>query len=223
MDYLTPLEARRQSFREFVDEWILGQFDAALQRNGLERPWYWDELLHSSDHYHHRVYLSAYTHRATVWFDLKVPSPEERAWLVEKYPSSLLELAPLWDRIDQRWREAGPGVEWHTHGATPIGFCSLCQLVLSGGSARENSAETIELEGRRYIFCSAPCRWIFEREPERYKDHLDLVSRILRGHAPANLLMLVREYFGLDAETRGRDTYGGAYPWLEPHRDGRTD
>lgn len=216
MDYLTPLGARRQSFREFVAEWILEQFDAALTRNGLDRPWYWDELVASIDHYHHRVYLSAYTHRATVWFDLPVPSPDERAWLVEKYPASWLELAPLWERVDARWRACGPGVEWHTHGATPIGFCNLCQLVLSGGDARHNTAEVLDHDGRRYIFCSAPCRWIFEREPERYRDHLDLVARILRGEAPANLLALVRDYFGLDPETWGRDTHHGHHPWRRP-------
>lgn len=221
MDYLTPVESRRQSFREFVDEWVLGQFDAALQRNGLERPWYWDELVQSVDHYHHQVYLSAYTHRATVWFDLPVPAPEDRAWLGEKYPSSWAALAPLWERIDERWRESGPGVEWHTHGATPIGFCSLCQLVLSGGTPHANSAETLEHDGRRYIFCSAPCRWIFQREPERYQDHEDLVQRILKGKAPANILSLVREYFGLDPQTWGRDSYGGDYPWL--HELGKRD
>ena len=81
MDYLTPIDARRQSFREFVDEWVLGQFDESLTRMGLDRPWYWSQLTQSVDYYHHQVYASAYTHRATVWFDMPLPSPAERAWL----------------------------------------------------------------------------------------------------------------------------------------------
>ena len=67
---------------------------------------------------------------------------------------------------------------------------------------------------KRRIFCSAPCRWIFEREPERYRDHEDIVKRILAGKAPGNLLALCRGYFGLSQELWGKDTEGGDYPWL---------
>src|SRR6185436_12549255 len=41
MDYLTPLAERKQSFREFVGEWIIGQFERMIHEYGLERPWYW--------------------------------------------------------------------------------------------------------------------------------------------------------------------------------------
>ncbi len=214
MDYLTPIDARRQSFREFVDEWVLGQFDESLARMGLDRPWYWSQLTQSVDYYHHQVYASAYTHRATVWFDMPLPSPDERAWLAAKYPKSWPDFAPIWERVDERWREVGPGVEWHTHGATPLGFCNICQLVLCGGTPRDNSAVTHDHGGRRYVFCSTPCLRIFEQEPERYAAHEDIVQRILTGKAPGNLLSLVREYFGLDKQTWGRDTHGGDYPWL---------
>src|SRR5437867_12724754 len=70
MDYLTPLEARRHSFKEFVEEWIVDQYISALGSLGLKKPWYWSLFLDSLDIYHHMVYASAYTHRATTWFDL---------------------------------------------------------------------------------------------------------------------------------------------------------
>ena len=44
MDYLTPLEHRGQSFKEFVVEWVFGQFERNLESIGLRRPWYWDRL-----------------------------------------------------------------------------------------------------------------------------------------------------------------------------------
>src|SRR5690606_12457945 len=62
MDYLTPLDQRRQSFREFVDEWVMTQFQRALDEYGLKRPWYWDQFESSVLRYHHMVYASAYTH-----------------------------------------------------------------------------------------------------------------------------------------------------------------
>lgn len=218
MDYLTPLEQRTGSFREFVNEWVLDQFERSLEEYGLARPWYWDTFVRSTRYYHHMVYASAYTYRASVWFDLVLPGPEERAWLAEKYPESWAELDPLWDRITARWAKSGPGVEWYTHGVTPIGFCELCQLVLSGGSPSENTARVLEHGGERYVFCSDPCAAIFKAEPERYTRHRGVVKRILAGEAPGNLIELVRSYFGLTEATWGKDARGGKYPFIVPEK-----
>ena len=213
MDYLTPLQHRQQSFKEFMEEWVLDQFQRSLLDMGLERPWYWEQFIASLDWYHHMVYASAYTYRATTWFDFGLPGPEERAWLAQKYPHSWPSLEGRWERIEQRWQQSGPGVEWHSHGATPVGFCNLCQIVLCGGTPSHNTAETLFHGGRKYIFCSEPCLRIFSAEPERYASHLDVVMRILTGAAPANLLELLR-YFGLDQDLWGKDVRGGNYPWL---------
>jgi toluene monooxygenase system protein A len=215
MDYLTPLSRRSRSFKEFMEEWVLDQYLQSLEDLGLRRPWYWDTFVESMDVYHHMVYASAYTYRASVWFDLVLPGPKERSWLRAKYPTHWDDLDAVWERITERWRGADPGNDFAVHGTAIVTFCDLCQLVLCGGTPRHNSATTLDRDGRRYIFCSAPCRWIFEREPERYAGHKDVVKRVLAGEAPANLLALLRQYFGLTFETWGRDAHQGVYPWLE--------
>lgn len=217
MDYLSPLASRRASFGEFVEEWVLEQFERSLASVGLCRPWYWQTFLDAIPRYHHMVYASAYTYRATVWFDLAMPSPEERDWLEAKYPESWPAIDPIWSRLTERMREAGPDVEWYTHGATPVAFCDLCQLVLCGGTPDENSARTIEHGERKYVFCSAPCQWIFEREPERYEGHLDIVKRILAGKMSGNLIELLGQ-FGLTEDSWGRDVARGRYPWAKKGR-----
>jgi toluene monooxygenase system protein A len=60
MDYLTPLEHRSRSFKEFMEEWVLDQYVRSIEELGLEKPWYWDTFLSSLDNYHHMVYASAY-------------------------------------------------------------------------------------------------------------------------------------------------------------------
>jgi len=215
MDYLTPLASRPSSFREFMHEWVLVQFERSLEDVGLARPWYWDEFVASIDVYHHMVYASAYTYRATVWFDLAMPSPDERAWLRDKYPATWDAIDPVWHRLDERWRVAGPDLEWYSHGTTPVGFCNLCQLVLSAGTPTKNSARVVDLDGRRHVFCSEPCQWIFEQDRARYAPHRDVVQRILGGLAPGNLLELLRTYFGLSEDMWGKDAARGRHPWLE--------
>jgi toluene monooxygenase system protein A len=215
MDYLTPLFARQRSFKEFMQEWVLDQFLETLAEYGLERPWYWDTFLRSLDHYHHMVYASAYTYRATVWFDLSVPSPEERAWLRDRYPDSWPALDLVWRQVTERWQRADPGNELAVHGTAIVSFCDLCQLVLCEGTPACNTARVVTYEGQKYIFCSQPCQVIFEREPARYAPHRDVVKRVLAGEAPANLVALLRRYFGLDFDTWGKDVNGGRYPFIQ--------
>lgn len=115
--------------------------------------------------------------------------------------------------MTERWRKSGPGVEWYTQGATPVGFCDLCQLVLCGGTPAKNAAQMFAQGGSKYVFCSEPCLWIFKKETERYASHKDVVKRILAGEAPGNLLELLK-YFGLTADTWGADVRSGDYSWL---------
>jgi toluene monooxygenase system protein A len=121
----------------------------------------------------------------------------------------------VWERVTDRWRRADPGNELAVHGTSIVGFCELCQLVLCHGTPAHNTAVVVEHGGSRRIFCSEPCRWIFEREPERYAAHKGVVKRVLDGEAPANLLALLRTTFGLRYETWGKDAFAGDYPWLD--------
>ena len=80
-----------------------------------------------------------------------------------------------------------------------------------------NTACTLELGGRRYLFCSEPCRWIFEQESSRFADHKSVVDRIVAGQAPGKLTDLHR-WMGLEAPVEtGKDLRRGLDPWrLDP-------
>ena len=220
MDYLTPLEHRSRSFKEFMEEWVLDQYVRSIEELGLKKPWYWDTFLTSLDNYHHMVYASAYSYRASVWFDLVVPGPAERAWLRDKYPRSWEGFDRIWQTVTECWEETDIGNDFAVHGTAIVTFCNLCQLVLSGGTPAKNTATTAVHDGQKYIFCSEPCRWIFERERDRYGGHRDIVKRVLAGEAPANLVAMLTQYFGLRFQTWGKDAFGGDYPWLQRRRSG---
>lgn len=214
LDYLTPLEKRRQSFREFVEEWLLDQYCAEVARYGLEPPPHFELLPRVLDHHHHMIYASAYSYRSTTWFDFIPPSPGDRAWLREKYPNSWPAYEPIWQRITEQWARSDPGIDFAVHGSAIIGFCSLCQLPLCHGTPAQNAAISQVHDGQRYILCSEPCREIFLREPERYAGHKDLVKRVLAGEAPANLMGMLVDYFGLRYESWGKDAHAGEYPFI---------
>jgi len=216
MDYLTDLEQRPSSFKEFTEEWIIDQFLRTLDEFGLKKPWYWDLFLDELDVYHHMVYATAYTYRSTLWFNCVVPGPKERAWLRAKYPKYWDELDAVWERIALQWKTVGPGEdhEASVHSTAMPTFCDLCQLPLSAGTPSKNSASVLSYEGASYIFCSEPCKWIFLREPERYAGHRELVKRVLSGEAPGSMPELLTEYFHLNPATWGKDAFAGHYAWM---------
>ncbi|MBL8473605.1 MAG: YHS domain-containing protein [Rhodocyclaceae bacterium] len=214
MDYLTPVERRTQSFKEFMHEWVLTQFVDSLARYGLQRPWYWAQFEQALDYYHHMVYASAYSYRASVWFHLALPGPAERDWLRSKYPQSFPALEPVWENITQEWGNSDAGVDLAVHGTAIPTFCSMCQIVLCGGTPAHNSVCQCRHEGATYTFCSEPCRWIFRQDPARYARHKDVVKRVLAGEAPGNLIAFLTQYSGLSFATWGKDAYGGDYAWL---------
>lgn len=214
MDYFAPLNSRKMSFKEFMHEWVIEQYLDSLKRYGLEKPWYWNYFLQELEVYHHRVYLSAYTYRSSVWFDLVVPSPDELSWLTKKYPR-FSSLKKNWQQIENSWRASDPGIDFNVHGTCIIGFCDMCQIVLCGGSPEVNAAQTHVYEGQKYIFCSEPCQWIFDTEPKKYFLHKNLIKRVLAGVAPANLMEMITHYFGLNYHTRGKDVENGAYAWIK--------
>lgn len=220
MDYLTAMEQRTYSFKEFMEEWILDQFVRTLDEFGLRRPWYWETVLEELETYHHMIYASAYTYRATLWFNLVLPGPDERKWLRQKYPSHWDDMDAVWEAVSARWASVGPGSEHElsVHGTVLPTFCDLCQLPLCGGTPHKNDANVLLFENQNYIFCSEPCRWIFLREPERYAGHRELVKRVLSGEAPSSLPDLLTKYFQLTPETWGKDAYRGAYDWLAAHK-----
>jgi len=216
MDYLAAVQERQNSFKEFMEEWIIDQFLRTLEEFGLKKPWYWDIVVEELEIYHHMIYATAYTYRSTFWFDFVIPSPAHRQWLRRKYPKYWDDIEAVWERIEERWREVGPGAqnESAVHGSALPVFCDLCQLPLSGGTPRNNTANTLDMGEQKYIFCSEPCRWIFSREPERYAKHRELTKRVLAGEAPATFADLRSEYFRLTPDTWGKDIQAGKYSWF---------
>jgi toluene monooxygenase system protein A len=214
MEYLTPLEARTRSFKEFMNEWVVEQFMKNLAEFELERPWFWDLFVEELDSAHHSFQLGFYAYRTTLWFDVAAPDGREREWLCGKYPEWNDTFGPLWDGIERRWETEG---ESGTLAYALPALCNLCQLPTLFVRPGKNTACTLEVDGRKYLFCSEPCRWIFTQETPRFAAHKNLVDRIVAGDAPGKLTDL-HEWMGLDAPVEtGRDLRRGLDSWrLDP-------
>lgn len=214
MDYHVPLSARRRSYKEFMQEWIIEQFTKNLAEFSLARPWFWDLFIEELDYAQHSFQLGIYAYRTTLWFDVAMPNADERRWLSEKYPDWNEIYGPIWDTLERRWQQEGEG---STLAYTLPPLCNLCQLPTLFMRPGKNTACTREFGGRKYVFCSEPCRWIFDQERSRFADHTSVVDRIVAGVTPGNLPDLLH-WMGLQApDETGKDLRRGLDRWrLEP-------
>ena len=96
-------------------------------------------------------------------------------------------------------------------------LCNLCQLPTVFVRPGHNTACTATANGRRYLFCSEPCRWIFTQELDRFGGHKSVIDRVVAGMAPAGLADLFR-WMSLEAPVEtGKDLRRGLNQWrLDP-------
>lgn len=215
MDYYVPLEVRGESFKEFMEEWIITQFMRSLEDLGLSKPWYWDIFLRDVSEHHHGQHLGTYSWRPTLWWNPAAGvSPEERDWLEEKYPGWNDTFGKVWDVLIDNF--ARGRIDRTVPGTLPI-ICNVSQLPIVGTPSQTLRDLSIVHEGRRYHFASEVDKWIFEDDPERYRHHKNLVDRFLGGDIQPADLSGALEYMGLGTVgPGGEDAHG--FAWVDAYR-----
>ena len=216
MDYYTPVASRKMSFKEFMQEWIVVQFERQLLDMGLDKPWYWDTLMRDMEITHHGMHMGVWYWRPTVWWDPAAGvGPDEREWLEEKYPGWGRRWGRCWDVITDNLlsdREALTLPE-----TLPL-ICNMSNLPIPHlpGDDWDITDWQCEHEGRLYHFGSEVDRWCFLTKPDHYKGHLSIVDRFLAGLIQPPTIEGALDYMQLGPEERGKDAHG--YSWIERFR-----
>jgi len=202
-----------------MQEWIVGQFERSLLELGLDKPWFWDDFLREIDEQHHGMHLGVWFWRPTVWWDPAAGvSPAERQWLEEKYPGWNDTWGHCWDVITENALEGNMA---KTLPETLPVVCNMCQLPINYTPGPKWTMRDFPLThaGRDYHFCSEGCRWVFEQEPSRYKDHQSLVDRFLDGQIQPPDLGGALKFMGLSPGEMGDDAL--KFAWVEEVRADR--
>jgi toluene monooxygenase system protein A len=216
MDYWIPLEKRDRSFKEYIHEFVVEQFERQLLDLGLERPWYWPHLLRDIETHHHAQHAALWSWRKAVyWNPDAAVGPAEREWLEAKYPGWNETFGRYWDVVSENVRA---GNLERTHAIGMPCLCNMCQhsITAAGGSRWDARVHQIEYGGRRFNFCGPVCQWIFELDPERYADSETLVDRLYSGEIDPPTAENLLKYMGIGVISKGgRDASG--FAWLPEH------
>jgi toluene monooxygenase system protein A len=183
MDYYTPLEHRKLSYKEFMEEWVVNQYQRTLKEYGLKQPWFWQEFLDGLDVWHHSLHMGIWFWRPTVWWKPQGGvSQDERDWLREKYPRWEKEFGPGWDTIIAN---INSGQEEKTLPKTLPWLCNCCHLPIGTAGAPNNDrypvrSYPLEHNGYTYHFCSRPCRQIWWEDKDTIHQKT-VIERLLEG------------------------------------------
>lgn len=212
MDYWIPLAKRDRSFKEYINEFVVEQFERQLLDLGLDRPWYWEHFLKDIDTHHHAQQAAMWSWRqAFYWHPDAAVGPAERAWLEEKYPGWNATFGKYWDVVTENLRRGHPEM---THAAGMPCLCNMCQhsITARGGSVWEARVWQTECEGRRFNFCGPVCQWIFELDPQRYSETETLVDRLYSGEIDPPTRENLLKFMGIGVISEGgKDATG--YAW----------
>jgi toluene monooxygenase system protein A len=211
MDYYMPVEQREMSFKEFMQEWIVDQFINNIEAVGLKKPWYWDQFTYELDRLSHALHLGVYFWRPTVWWNpVAGVGVKERQWLATKYPNWEEEYGRYWDVIIDNYQN---GRTEKTLPQTLPVVCACDQLPICEPNPKSGKVEPLVTiyKGKKYHFCSEPCQWIFESEPERFAGQKTIVQRFLDGMIQPPTLEGALAYMGLSDYEMGKDPDNGAW------------
>ncbi len=230
MDYYTPLEHRKQSYREFMEEWIIDQFIHTIEDYGLKKPWYWDEFMRGLDIWHHGLHMGLWYWRPTLWWRPKAAvSTDEREWLAEKYPNWEKVYGDKWDVIIDNVNANNMEA---TLPETLPWLCSTCHLPCCNATQSRDGTWRVRdcqlaYDGRIYHFCTNGCRQIFWKDRDNV-NHETLVDRFLAGQIQPMDVGGILGYMGLTPDVMGDDPdyeawtkdYACRRPRASPRRPG---
>jgi phenol hydroxylase P3 protein len=188
----------KEAFQKyFVDDFIGGLVND-LGRYGLKEPRFIQEMLDEMDVLSHLVWKYLYQRKKLLWFKVFQPDDEDIDWLKDNYPGWQELVGEFWDDV-----RAGKVVDYG--GLVPI--CSLCHTAcLFHTPDRPKIQGPFQRDGRTLWFCSPACKWIFEREPEKYLHDRTIGDLAIAGRVPEDPEEFLR-FSGISDPSLGGDLY----------------
>lgn len=183
LDYMLPrpVMSWKEAFELYFEKQMMDGLFADLAYYGIKPPRHVEQAIAEKDHLSHQVYWVFYNFSFAANFTTSIPTEQHQQWLREAYPDTFDEYyKPLWDRAQKIEDDGG---RFFFQGLPQL--CQVCQIPMvftdpdDPMTAAQHSSDH---EGEHYNFCSEACKWIFDREPEKYRQAWLPVHQIYQGN-----------------------------------------
>jgi len=221
MDYMLPKRfmSWKEAFELYFEQQMLGGLFPDLAFYGIEPPLHVQHAVGEKEIVSHQIYWVLYSFSFAAAFNTRIPTPEHLDWLSSNYPDTFDRFyRPLWDKAG---RIADGGGRFFFQGLPQL--CQVCQIPMAftePGDPSRICFRRSEYKGETFHFCSDGCKWIFDREPEKYVQAWLPVHQIYQGNCGGASVPEVLAWYGLQEGDAGE--YVGSSDqtsWKEWHAD----
>ena len=198
MDYMLPkkIMSWKEAFELYFEEQMLNGLFPDLEYYGIRPPRHLDQAIAEKDVLSHQVYWILYQFSFAASMNTTTPSPAEMDWMSSAYPETFdRHYRPLWERAARLTDE---GKRFFFQGLPML--CQVCQIPMGftePGDPTTISVRTSDFRGERFNFCSDGCKWVFDREPEKYVQAWLPVHQIYQGNCGGPTVPDVLAWYGI--------------------------
>jgi phenol hydroxylase P3 protein len=198
MDYMLPRKfmSWQEAFELYFEQQMLEGLFPDLEFYGIRPPAGVEWAAKEKSYLSHQVWwvLKQFTFAAA--FNTWEISDEEIAWQKEKYPDTF-EQYYLPRLLKSRDLAAAGGNPMFMGLPQLCQTCQIPMLFTEPGDPTKICFRHTEYKGETYHFCSDHCRWIFDREPEKYIQAWLPVHQIYLGNCGGPTVPDVLAWYGI--------------------------
>lgn len=219
LDYMLPrpVMSWKEAFELYFEQQMLGGLFPDLEYYGIKPPRHVEQAIWEKDHISHATGNVFYQFAHAANFTYTLPDEDHHKWLAQAYPDSYEQLyKPRWDKQATMAEE---GNRFFYPGLPQL--CQVCQIPMTfpeWGDPTKLCQRSSDYNGEHYNFCSDGCKWVFDREPEKYVQAWLPVHQIYQGNCGGPTIPDVLNWYGMEPGDGG-EYYGSPdhQNWLKWH------
>ncbi len=204
LDYMLPrpVMSWKEAFELYFERQMLDGLFPDLAYYGIKPPRHVDDAIAEKDVLSHAVYWTFYNFGFAANFTTSIPNDEHQKWLAEAYPETFDKyFKPRYDKAQRIMDEGG---RFFVQGLPQL--CQVCQIPMVFPDLTDLSVITqrsSEYKGEHFNLCSDGCKWVFDREPEKYIQAWMPVHQIYMGNCGGPTVPEVLEWYGMQEGDSG--------------------
>ena len=204
LDYMLPrpVMSWKEAFELYFEQQMMQGLFPDLALYGIRPPKHVEQAIWEKEHLSHWLYDTLYQFSHAANFTTTVPDAEHMDWLSQAYPETFdKHYRGKWEEMAKLDKE---GKRFTNPGLPQL--CQVCQVPVTyqvHGDATTKAQFHSEHEGEHFNLCSEGCKWIFEREPEKYRQAWMPVHQIYQGNCGGPTIPDVLAWYGLQEGDNG--------------------
>ena len=158
-----------------IEDWV-GSFIARLEKFGLQAPRWLPQAQENINWVNHSAAMAAYALWPLAFWRYDAPTEQDCEWFETQYPGWSTHYGKFWEAYRTMTDPKREQIPAQMFPSLPP-LCQVCQMPCVFPRPDISWARVVEKSGKKRAFCSEPCEWMFDLEPQRYLGYQNWYER----------------------------------------------